>query len=69
MDLIAVVAATCPTRLNHPVIQDAKGACWGLEIMAAQKYGPPLVGYALQISGTGRHKHNTFKDTQRTCLP
>jgi len=37
--------------------------------MATQKYGPPLVGYALQISGTGHYKRNTFRDTQSTCLP
>lgn len=50
MNLSAVVAATCPTMLIQPVIQAAKGAPRGLEIMAAQKYPPPLVGYALQIS-------------------
>ena len=35
--LIPVVTATCPRRLNQPVIHDAKAALWGLEIMAAQK--------------------------------
>ena len=28
--------------------------------MAAQKYGPPLVGCALQISETGRYKCDSF---------
>ena len=37
MNLSAAVAATCPTRLTQPVIQAAKGAPRGLEIMAAQK--------------------------------
>jgi hypothetical protein len=35
--VIPVVTATCPRRLNQPVIQDAKAAFWGLAIMAAQK--------------------------------
>jgi len=61
MNLIAVVAATCPRMLNQPVIQAAKGAPRGLEIMAAQKYGPPLVGYALQISETAHHKRARFR--------
>ena len=59
--LIPVVTATCPNRLNQPVTQDAKGAPWGLEIMAAQKYGPPLVGCALHISGAARHKAVPFR--------
>jgi len=29
--------------------------------MAAQKYGPPLVGYALQISETAHHKRDRFR--------
>jgi hypothetical protein len=37
------------------VIQAANGAPRGLESMAAQKYPPPLVGYALQSSGAGDH--------------
>jgi hypothetical protein len=41
MNLSAVVAATCPTMLIQSVIQAAKGAPRGLEIMAAQKYPPP----------------------------
>lgn len=45
-----VVTATCPRRLNHPVTQDANGAERGGESIAAQKYGPPLVGCALQTS-------------------
>jgi len=36
-DLIPVVTATCPKRLNQPVTQDAKAAFWGLESIAAQK--------------------------------
>ena len=64
MNLSAVVAATCPTMLIQPVIQAAKGAPRGLEIMAAQKYPPPLVGYALQISGVGNYQHDTFQDTR-----
>jgi len=28
--------------------------------MAAQKYGPPLVGCALQISAAGRYKRDSF---------
>jgi hypothetical protein len=35
-----------------------------LEIIAAQKYGPPLVGYALQSSITGYHKRNTLEDRE-----
>ena len=58
--LIPVVTATCPNRLNQPVTQDAKGARWGLEIMAAQKYGPPLVGCALHISCAAYHKAVPF---------
>jgi hypothetical protein len=46
--LIPVVIATCPRRLNQPVIHDASGALLGLESIAAQKYGPPDVGWALQ---------------------
>ena len=48
--LIPVVTATCPRRLNQPVTQEANAACWGSESMAAQKYGPPLVGCALHTS-------------------
>ena len=48
--LIPVVTATCPRRLNHPVIHDASGALDGFDNIAAQKYGPPDVGCALQIS-------------------
>ena len=59
--LIPVVIATCPNRLNQPVTQDAKGAPLGLEIMAAQKYGPPLVGCALHISGVAFHKSVPFQ--------
>ena len=51
--LIPVVTATCPRRLNHPVIHDASGALDGFDNIAAQKYGPPDVGCALQISGNG----------------
>lgn len=47
-----VVTATCPRRLNHPVIHDANGARFGGESIAAQKYGPPLVGCALHTSGS-----------------
>lgn len=50
--LIPVVTATCPRRLNHPVTHDAKAAFWGSDNIAAQKYGPPLVGCALQTSIT-----------------
>lgn len=35
---------------NYPQIHDASGAFFGFDIMAAQKYGPPLVGWALQTS-------------------
>ena len=35
--LIPVVTATWPSRLNQPVIHDAKAACSGLQSMAAQK--------------------------------
>ena len=49
-NLIPVVTATWPRRLNQPQIHDAKGALLGVESMAAQKYGPPLVGWALQTS-------------------
>jgi hypothetical protein len=42
--LIPVVMATWPSRLNHPVIHEARGARLGLESIAAQKYGPPEVG-------------------------
>ena len=59
--LIPVVTATCPNKLNQPVTQDAKGAPWRLEIMAAQKYGPPLVGCALHISGVACHKAVPFR--------
>jgi hypothetical protein len=59
--LIPVVTATCPNRLNQPVTQDAKEAPWGLEIMAAQKYGPPLVGCALHISRAACHKTVFFR--------
>lgn len=48
--LIPVVTATCPSKLNQPVIHEANGACLGSDNIAAQKYGPPLVGCALQIS-------------------
>jgi hypothetical protein len=66
--LIPVVTATCPNKLNQPVTQDAKGAPWGLEIMAAQKYGPPLVGCALHISGAACHKTFPFRACRvRTC--
>jgi hypothetical protein len=66
--LIPVVTATCPNRLNQPVTQDAKGAPRGLEIMAAQKYGPPLVGCALHISGVC-HKAVPSGRADRTYLP
>lgn len=49
--LIPVVTATWPRRLNQPQIHEAKGAFFGVDSIAAQKYGPPLVGWALQISG------------------
>lgn len=49
-NLIPVVTATWPRRLNQPQIHEAKGALLGVESMAAQKYGPPLVGWALQTS-------------------
>ena len=49
-NLIPVVTATCPRRLNQPQIHEAKGAFLGVESIAAQKYGPPLVGWALQTS-------------------
>lgn len=52
--LIPVVTATCPRRLNHPHTHDAKGAFSGFDIIAAQKYGPPLVGCALQTSAIAR---------------
>ena len=42
--LTPVVTATCPSKLNQPVIHDASGACDGLLSIAAQKYGPPDVG-------------------------
>jgi len=51
--LIPVVTATWPRRLNQPQIHEAKGALLGVESIAAQKYGPPLVGWALQISEKG----------------
>lgn len=35
--LIPVVTATCPSRLNHPVIQLINGADSGGESIAAQK--------------------------------
>lgn len=41
---------TYPIRLNQPVIQDAKGALVGVLSLAAQKYGPPEVGWDEQIS-------------------
>ena len=49
-NLIPAVTATWPRRLNQPQIQEMKGALLGVESIAAQKYGPPLVGWALQIS-------------------
>jgi hypothetical protein len=67
--LIPVVIATCPNRLKQPVTQDAKGAPLGLEIMAAQKYGPPLVGCALHISGVACHKSSLSRRAERTYLP
>lgn len=48
--LIPVVTATCPSKLNQPVTQEANAAFSGSDNMAAQKYGPPLVGCALQTS-------------------
>lgn len=68
-NLIPVVTATCPRRLNQPVTHDANGAFRGFEIIAAQKYGPPLVGCALQISELARYKHDAFWDAwrRRTC--
>ena len=50
-----MVTATCPSRLNHPVIHEAKGALDGFDNIAAQKYGPPDVGCALQISVNESH--------------
>jgi hypothetical protein len=35
--LIPVVTATCPNKLNQPVIQDASGAFFGSDNIAAQK--------------------------------
>jgi len=35
--LIPVVTATCPSRLNQPVTQDASGAFSGSDSIAAQK--------------------------------
>lgn len=52
--LMPVVTATCPRRLNQPVTQLAMAACFFGVSMAAQKYGPPLVGCALQISVQSR---------------
>lgn len=49
-NLIPAVTATWPRRLNQPQIHEMKGAFLGVESIAAQKYGPPLVGWALQIS-------------------
>jgi hypothetical protein len=37
MYLIPVVTATCPSRLNQPVTQDASGAFSGSDSIAAQK--------------------------------
>ena len=49
-NLIPAVTATWPRRLNQPQIHEMKGAFLGVESIAAQKYGPPLVGWALQTS-------------------
>jgi hypothetical protein len=49
-----VRTATWPRRLNHPVIQLAMGALDAGTIIALQKYGPPDVGCALQISAIAR---------------
>lgn len=37
--------------------------------MAAQKYGPPLVGWALQISEVGHYKRDSFwmRQEARAC--
>ena len=54
-NLIPVVTATWPRRLNQPQIHEVNGALLGVESTAAQKYGPPLVGWALQISEKNQH--------------
>lgn len=64
--LIPAVTATCPRRLNQPVTQDAKAAFLGSDNIAAQKYGPPLVGCALQTSRMGiSPKENEHREEKK----
>jgi hypothetical protein len=62
-NVIPVVTATWPRRLNHPVIQDAKAACFGGARRADQKYGPPLVGMEDTISAIPRATMKVKKET------
>jgi hypothetical protein len=56
---------TCPTKLNQPVIQDRKAACCLGASVAAQKYGPPLVGMAETISAMESPTKKVMKATGR----
>jgi hypothetical protein len=58
-----VVMATWPRRLNQPVTQAAKGACFLGARMAAQKYGPPAEGMALTISAIPSPTNMVKKET------
>lgn len=59
-----VVTVQSPTSVNHPVIQDANGAHFLVESMAAQKYTPPEVGYTEHISASEAAIAREIRDTK-----
>lgn len=63
--VIPVVAAICPSRLNHPVTQLINGTYFFGAKTAAQKYGPPALGIAETISAIA-NPTNTVKKLTTT---
>jgi hypothetical protein len=61
--VMPVVTATWPSRLNQPVTQDARGACFFGARIADQKYGPPADGIADTISAMPSPTNIVKKDT------